>query len=485
MTPARSNGVLAALGLLAAATAATAQPVCVEWQDRITLDAPSDRAGHVMAYDAARNRTVLFGGVAVPASAETLLWDGAAWTLAADASSPHPVGRSGHAMVYDSAREVCVLFGTTGGEGATGETWEWDGTAWAQAAGGPSARGQHMMAFDSARGRTVMFGGHDGDFVFSPETWEYNGTSWTLVTSDGPSARIGAAMTFDSARGVTVMFGGFSELGGESAETWEWNGVAWLLRSPGGGAGEPPAMAHQEMVYHASLGKSVLFGGSLPGTPGGRLWAWDGTQWTQLDPVETDTLGSRFQYGMSYDSARATVTLFGGSVVQGEESQLENDTHELVSSVPLITSQSDSQTVPPGGAVSFFVVADSQETLNYQWRRNQVDLENDGRITGANTFNLVISQVTTADAGSYDVIVSNGCGTVMSVPVQLIVPCPADFNNSGSVTSADITAFLSAWFSDLTNGTLLADMNNDNMVTSADITTFLAVWFGAIGGGGC
>ncbi|MBC7833561.1 MAG: hypothetical protein H7Y88_00490 [Phycisphaerales bacterium] len=39
-----------------------------------------------------------------------------------------------------------------------------------------------------------------------------------------------------------------------------------------------------------------------------------------------------------------------------------------------------------------------------------------------------------------------------AVVVSLAVPCPADFNNSGSTTSADITAFLSAWFAGIANG---------------------------------
>ncbi|MBC7834124.1 MAG: hypothetical protein H7Y88_03365 [Phycisphaerales bacterium] len=55
--------------------------------------------------------------------------------------------------------------------------------------------------------------------------------------------------------------------------------------------------------------------------------------------------------------------------------------------------------------------------------------------------------------------------------------CPADFNQSGHTTSADITAFLGAWFSDLQNGTVAADFNDSGVTTSADITAFLGAWF--------
>ncbi|MBC7835585.1 MAG: PD40 domain-containing protein [Phycisphaerales bacterium] len=61
-------------------------------------------------------------------------------------------------------------------------------------------------------------------------------------------------------------------------------------------------------------------------------------------------------------------------------------------------------------------------------------------------------------------------------------PCPADFDRSGSVASADITAFLTAWFNDLTTGTIYADFNLSGVTSSADITAFLAAWFDGLGG---
>ncbi|MBC7833811.1 MAG: hypothetical protein H7Y88_01765 [Phycisphaerales bacterium] len=76
----------------------------------------------------------------------------------------------------------------------------------------------------------------------------------------------------------------------------------------------------------------------------------------------------------------------------------------------------------------------------------------------------------------------------MSAPVRMdyetiLIPCAADFNGSGAVTSADITSFLSAWFADLANGTLYADFNASGYTTSSDITAFLNAWFAALAGG--
>ncbi|MBC7834534.1 MAG: S8 family serine peptidase [Phycisphaerales bacterium] len=65
------------------------------------------------------------------------------------------------------------------------------------------------------------------------------------------------------------------------------------------------------------------------------------------------------------------------------------------------------------------------------------------------------------------------------------VPCPADFDRSGVVSSSDITAFLGAWFNDLSDGTRFADFDGNLAVNSADITAFLQAWFGALAEGGC
>ncbi|HYE01781.1 MAG TPA: GC-type dockerin domain-anchored protein, partial [Phycisphaerales bacterium] len=73
---------------------------------------------------------------------------------------------------------------------------------------------------------------------------------------------------------------------------------------------------------------------------------------------------------------------------------------------------------------------------------------------------------------------------VVRIPLP-VPPCPADFNNSGTVTTSDISAFLTAWFADVVNGTTNADFNHSGSTTTADISAFLSAWFAAIAAGGC
>ncbi|MBC7835835.1 MAG: hypothetical protein H7Y88_12165 [Phycisphaerales bacterium] len=58
----------------------------------------------------------------------------------------------------------------------------------------------------------------------------------------------------------------------------------------------------------------------------------------------------------------------------------------------------------------------------------------------------------------------------------------ADWNLSGSVSSADITAYLASWFADVSFQTGAADYDDSGVTNSADITAFLADWFAGLVG---
>jgi hypothetical protein len=180
-------------------------------------------------------------------------------------------------MVYDSIRGVCVLFGgATNYSFPLGDTWEWDGQAWALVANtGPVSRWSHGMAFDETRGVTVVFGGTHDNSVNLDDTWEWNGQAWTQRQVPGPGARRDCRMTFDSSRGLVVLFGG-----GFSRDTWEWNGQLWQLRltlEP-----LPPPSGASVFVYDTRRRRSVLLG-QYPGSgvSSSSWWERDGNEWSE------------------------------------------------------------------------------------------------------------------------------------------------------------------------------------------------------------
>lgn len=94
---------------------------------------------------------------------------------------------------------------------------------------------------------------------------------------------------------------------------------------------------------------------------------------------------------------------------------------------PSITTQPSAKTVVQGTSASFSVVAIGSETLAYQWRKDG------SAISGATASSYTIAAAATADAGSYDVVVSNPVGSVTSTAATLSV------TTSTGVTTPAIT----------------------------------------------
>ncbi|MCA9546443.1 MAG: hypothetical protein KC613_18690, partial [Myxococcales bacterium] len=170
--------------------------------------------------------------------AETWRFDGA-WTRvcqAPECASPAP--RHGAAMAYDPARDVTVLFGGQRLESTDnhGDTWEWDGVAWRLACAppdcmGPDPRRFARLTFDPDLGGVVLVGGTaanvrtacDGADGLCRTTWLWRADCWHLLCDPdraccpGVGPRYGQAQAYDEATGVTVVFGGWT--GAENTQT--------------------------------------------------------------------------------------------------------------------------------------------------------------------------------------------------------------------------------------------------------------------------
>jgi hypothetical protein len=211
-----------------------------EWDGRswqqMTDTSVGTRDHHVMAYDEARGKTVLYGGNNTDRSwaKDTWEWDGMKW---AEHSVPGPGGRAHFAMVYDGKRKRVVLFGGLGEDRRSyNDTWEWDGQTWRKVSeDGPPPRARHRMAFDSRAGVIILYGGNGvktepGDgFRVLEDMWAWDGTRWTEIKTSGPGKRFMHALAYDKARGKTVLYGGGD---GQKYlnDTWEWDGQRWTQR---------------------------------------------------------------------------------------------------------------------------------------------------------------------------------------------------------------------------------------------------------------
>lgn len=107
---------------------------------------------------------------------------------------------------------------------------------------------------------------------------------------------------------------------------------------------------------------------------------------------------------------------YGPSAGAGSPNSASSQVAFLEVADPFVTQHPTNQTVPAGSTASFSVSASGSApgalegamALTYQWRRNFVDLANGGRISGATSNTLQISNVAHADSGLYDCVVTNG-----------------------------------------------------------------------------
>lgn len=310
------------------------------WRVASPVVAASPRYLAMTAYDSARRRVVLFGGLPNAhedgAVSDTWLWDGSTWSGALPMTSPSR--RFAAALVDDPARGEVVLFG---GEdyrySLLSDTWVWNGTSWTQRCGpgqercGPSPRMLHAMAYDADRKRVVMFGG--GKTVVEPalvhvgaarsDTWEWDGTAWQETcgeTSGTPCALPGlrgASMVYDPVRKRIVLYGGEGDRVGDDANlidrVWEYDGVSWSKREEI--TNVPPPRSFASLTYDPTRARVVLHGG-LAGVGGAYLsdtWEFDGNCWK--DVTNPSALPpARGIFASSYDAARAELVVFGGTV---------------------------------------------------------------------------------------------------------------------------------------------------------------------------
>jgi hypothetical protein len=385
-------------------------PECADWNAQPGQPSPLPRAGHALAFDAARGVSVLFGG---DYAGETWEWDGSTWTQRF--SDPTPAARSQDALAYDAARGVVLLFGGVGGEQLFGDTWTWDGSQWAQLfpASSPAPRAGHALAYDAARGLVVLFGGVSAGHGVWGDTWEWDGYDWTQRQVAGPSPRFGHALAYDDDRNVVVLFGGFDEQAQQyDGQTWEWNGAVWTLRSSTG----PAPRAGHTLVYHAARHSAVLFGGQESGgVYSGDTWLWDGSGWSAQAPQTGPA--PRFLHAMTYDSLRAETVLFGGAAVG-----YYGDTWTLaLLPAPQFTQPPADVAACDGQSVQFAVAAQGIGPLAYQWYRDGVLLVDLPPVSGATTPTLTIAPATAGDAGQYTAVVIDQCAAVSSAPAVLVV----------------------------------------------------------------
>lgn len=125
----------------------------------------------------------------------------------------------------------------------------------------------------------------------------------------------------------------------------------------------------------------------------------------------------------------------------------------LTPCAPLITVEPEPRTICGQASISFSIeTAPFGEGPSFSWQRNGVALSPGGRLTidvaqDGRSSTLTITSPEPGDAGQYDVVLTNDCGSSVSQPANLSSgvsgpTVPGDTNGDGSVAFNDITEVL-------------------------------------------
>jgi hypothetical protein len=210
-----------------------------------------------------------------------------------------------------------------------------------------------------------------------------------------------------------------SSIPGNLAVSIFQNELLFFVVAQTGATSSPPVIASDltnQTGYTggtATFSPSVTVGGSTAGNGTITLWYVNGQQ-INLDGVKYISNGEGLEItGLASSDAGTYFAKFLNSegMVTSASATLTVNAAQL----PAITTQPSSVTAI-GGTVVFNVTA-TGGGLSYQWKFNGANLPGD-----STTSRLILTGVSSASAGSYTCVVSNGAGAVTSAAATLTVP---------------------------------------------------------------
>lgn len=277
------------------------------WREVRTAHTPGARAMASMVFDVARQRVVLFGGIATnstpfPGDAVSDTWefDGTDWSQRTTAHAPPP--RMFQQLVHDPARQRTVLHGGVMNGIQVVDTWEFDGTDWTPITTPttPPLAFVGVLGYLGAAGRVVLAGTTTNSWPGTYQTWTYDGTTWTLAPTahTPPSSTDWNLCATSQGHLVSAVRSNVSP--STPLQTWRFDGIDWTQQNT---AHTPPDDLFGPMVFDPPRQRLVMVGRNAS-------WAFDGTDWTLAVPSRTRE--RNLAAAMAVDWQRGRLVTFGG-----------------------------------------------------------------------------------------------------------------------------------------------------------------------------
>jgi len=166
----------------------------------------------------------------------------------------------------------------------------------------------------------------------------------------------------------------------------------------------PPVFSLQPSSQTVAAGTNVTLTAAASNAPTYQ-WSFDG------NPIAGATSAT-----LTFSSVTATNAGYYTVVASNSGGSVTSGTAVLtILSPPTITTQPQNLSVAAGGSATFQVAATGSGALSYQWQKNG------SALGGATNPSLALTDVSSSDAGTYAVVVSNAEGSVTSASATLTV----------------------------------------------------------------
>ncbi|MFZ4576324.1 MAG: immunoglobulin domain-containing protein [Phycisphaerales bacterium] len=307
--------------------------------------------------------------------------------------------------------------------------------------------------------RQKLIGVNRGTLLsFDGSRWNAEGSTFVIETWQD------SWIAFDPVRGRSVLM--VSSTGGGGPTRHEMNGqIPPIIVTP------QVANYGLEAVYDPNRGGLVTVGGwrGPDGSGFPRATSILRSNAAQWEPLVPRLQVGRKQYGAAYDTLRQQIVIWGG-LSEGDSGNWAGTMPAMLGYGPAaIVRQPSASTVLLGQTTELRVVAKGGGQVQYRWRKDGIEIRDTARRLGTAREVLTIDDAQPEDSGSYDVVVSNPCGTETSVSVTVGL-CMADINLDGGIDSDDTIAFFAAWEAGA------GDFDGDGDTDGDDVIAFVARW---------
>jgi hypothetical protein len=284
--------------------------------------------------------------------------------------------------------------------------------------GGTIGNGQFRIAAwgpDGATRNVLDYGGIDiNGFAFDPDGRLIIAADAAVYRFDG-SQVVGLFSPASRAQSVAVDSGGNFYVALENGNLAVYGSMGQLINN---------RLANFNNAFQIIVTNEGQFGAGV--------FALDSSLWRVQNDGTKISLGTGFVPGSSM--------AFGpdGSLYVSE---FATNRIMRIACKPLLSSQPQSQSACKGSSVVLTVAAASTGLFTYHWRKDAIPLDTIANPSAA-TATLTLTNVQAADAGSYDCVVSNDCGSVTSNAADLDVycDCPAYSVTAGSIDNFALPA---------------------------------------------